>query len=254
MRVIGAASLRNFDFGSSFLWCACLWCFATIKACHKAWCVFKPRHYPFLVQIAREKWRTQRFFCSLERSGLVELRMTKSRVCMIFNFLLVFSSALLLAQSSAMSREQVYSALIGEWTGTLEYRDFKSNERVVLPTWLEVKPEADGKSLQFRYTYDDGPTKTVTEQSTITIDPTVRRFTITSDRDRSSDTYQIDPGSGTKQIRLTLTGAGQENGRAVDVRVTVTINRNLYQFRKETRAPGEDFAFRDGYTFTKRSF
>lgn len=28
VRVIGTASLGNFDFGSSFVWCACPWCFA----------------------------------------------------------------------------------------------------------------------------------------------------------------------------------------------------------------------------------
>ncbi|MFY9646478.1 MAG: hypothetical protein WAK29_14960 [Terriglobales bacterium] len=168
----------------------------------------------------------------------------------------LFATSPAASQSSpAALQNQIYAALSGLWTGQLEYRDFESDKRVLLPTWLEVKPAPDGRSLQFVYTYDDGPAKIVTEQSTVAIDPAAHRFTMTSDRDHSTDTYQI-TGLDSLQAgrgQFTLTGTGAENGKPVDVRILVTIKRNLYQFRKETRLPGQEFNFRDGYTLTRRN-
>jgi hypothetical protein len=152
------------------------------------------------------------------------------------------------------AQDQIYSVLTGSWTGRLEYRDFQSDRRVALPTWLDVKLSPGGKTLEFVYTYDDGPTKTVTELSTVAIDPVKRLFTITSDRDHSTDTYEIRGMDALKAGRgtLTLTGTGTENNKPVDVRITVKIDRNLYEFTKETRLPGQEFNFRDGYTLTRR--
>ncbi|MGA9354913.1 MAG: hypothetical protein WBV46_14575 [Terriglobales bacterium] len=157
--------------------------------------------------------------------------------------------------SPAALQIQIYAALTGFWTGQLEYRDFQSDKHVALPTWLEVTAADGGKSLQFIYTYDDGPTKTVTEISTLTIDPAAHRYTVTSDRDHSSDTYQIttlDQGKNGR-YQVSVTGTGTENDKPVDVRITIIIDRNLYRFTKETRPAGQDFHFRDGYTMTRRN-
>ena len=54
-------------------------------------------------------------------------------------------------------------------------------------------------------------------------------------------------------MQFTLAGSGKENDKPVEVRITITVERNLYQFKKETRQPGQEFAFRDGYTFTRRN-
>ncbi len=54
---------------------------------------------------------------------------------------------------------------------------------------------------------------------------------------------------------LNLTGAATGNGKPVDVRITLTLRRNLYTYRKETRpsgpSPQTDFQFRDGYVFIR---
>jgi hypothetical protein len=95
----------------------------------------------------------------------------------------------------------------------------------------------------------------VIEKSTVSIDSVLKRYTVTSDRDHSSDSYQVE---GLENLAakhrgvLVLTGSGTENDKKVDVRITITIGRNLYKFVKETRLPGQDFLFRDGYTFTRR--
>ena len=145
--------------------------------------------------------------------------------------------------------------MTGEWVGQLEYRDFQTNERVFLPTWLNMTPGADGSSVTLGYTYDDGPTKTVREESTLAISTASKTATITSNRDHTSDTYAV---SGLEEFAklnrgtLILTGPGKENDKPVDVRITITLRRNLFTLVKETKHAGEDFKFRDGYTFTRK--
>ncbi len=163
-------------------------------------------------------------------------------------------TCVLAAQTSTPPRTQIYSALTGEWTGHLEYRDYQSNERVILPTWLEVKSSPDGNSVTFNYTYDDGPTKTVTEKSAITIDPAAHIYTATSEGDHSSITYQIEElTAGKHGIQITLAGHGTENDKPVDVQISIRADRNLYRFEKETRLAGKDFQFRDAYILTRRT-
>lgn len=158
------------------------------------------------------------------------------------------------AASSTPQPTKINTNFNGSWVGTLEYRDFSNNQQVFLPTWLILTPSPDGNKINSSYIYDDGPTKTVRESSTLTFDLAHNQATISSDREKTSDTYDAAGftdfaklGRGT----LTLTGKGKENDKPVDVRITLTLRRNLYTFRKETKQPGEDFKFRDAYTFTR---
>jgi len=159
------------------------------------------------------------------------------------------------AQPPAPVSPGLYSGLAGEWVGQLEYRDFSNNKRVFLPTWLTVASAADGKSAQFAYTYDDGPNKTVKERSIVVLDASAGTATFTSDRDHSSDIYKVEglaEFAQTGQGKLLLTGTGVENEKKVDVRISLVVRRNLYTYQKETRLPGGEFLFRDGYTFTRK--
>ncbi len=153
------------------------------------------------------------------------------------------------------SVDKFYTSMTGDWVGQLEYRDFSSNERVFLPTWLSVSRSPDVHSLQFVYTYDDGPTKTVKEVSRVTFDAKAQTATFTSDRDHSSDTYKVaglEDFAAAGKGKLVLTGGGVENDKKVDVRITIVVRRNLYTYQKETKLPGQEFLFRDGYTFTRK--
>ena len=140
----------------------------------------------------------------------------------------------------------------GDWAGTLEYRDFTTNAQTFLPTWLTLTPSPDGTTIKFHYVYDDGPTKTVTEDATLTFSPANAKATLTSGK--AAETYDVQglpdflkQGRGT----LLLTGTVKENNHPVDVRLTLTLRRNLYTLRKETHPAGEPFKFRDAYTFTR---
>jgi len=149
---------------------------------------------------------------------------------------------------------EVYQGLAGDWVGQLEYRDYTSNERVFLPTWLSVTP-AGGNAVRFVHSYDDGPNKIVKEVWTVMLDAAAGTARFTSDGEHSSDIYKVEglaEFAKTGRGKLVLTGTGVENDQKVDVRITITVRRNLYTYVKETRLPGQEFLFRDGYTFTRK--
>ena len=178
------------------------------------------------------------------------------RNCVAGVLILMFALVMAGQQAAVAEPSSVYAGLVGEWVGQLEYLDYSSNERVFLPTWLTVKPVADGKSVQFSYTYDDGPNKTVMELSTLVLDASAGIATFTSDRDHSSDTYKVEglaEFAKTGRGKLMLTGTGVENDKKVDVRITIAVRRNLYTYMKDTRLPGQEFQFRDGYTLTRKN-
>jgi len=156
---------------------------------------------------------------------------------------------------SAQNLTEIQRAVSGTWVGTLEYRDFSelatSSKRVRLPTWLKIEPS--GSDLRFDYIYDDGPAKTVKETSLIRIDPAAARYTVLNEAGKVEDSYSI---AGLSQLRsgrgsLTLTGAGTENGAAVEVRTTMRIGRNILEITRETAASGQPFTFRHAYTLVR---
>jgi hypothetical protein len=97
-----------------------------------------------------------------------------------------------LSQLATQSADRLEAALVGSWTGTLEYRDYRSERRVTLPTKLVVEAEGPER-LTLAYTYDDGPGKTVTSQERITID-------------RGRSTYRIQNGDGTYDATFAASG------------------------------------------------
>jgi hypothetical protein len=158
------------------------------------------------------------------------------------------------SSAPSINSAHVYQACAGQWAGTLEYRDFQSNERVSLPTNLEAVVAPDATSLRLTYTYDDGPGKIVRESSTLVIDAEKRTVTITSDPAKSSERLAIsntDEVARTKRLVVVFAGAGKENNNKVDVRSTLSCSPNSLSWLRETRLPGQDFAFRDKYSFTR---
>jgi hypothetical protein len=154
----------------------------------------------------------------------------------------------------AIDSGKVYQACTGHWAGTLEYRDFQSDKRVALPTNLEAAAKADGSGLQLSYTYDDGPGKIVRESSTLSIDAAKRTLTMASDGGKSREQLSIagfDIVARTQRLTLSFSGTGEENNKPVEVRSTLSCGPNTFTLLRETRLPGQDFKFRDQYSFTR---
>ena len=162
----------------------------------------------------------------------------------------MFSLVSLLA--TAQSADRLEAALAGSWTGTLTYRDYRSDRRVTLPTKLVVEAVGPGQ-LTLAYTYDDGPGKTVTSQERITID-------------REKSTYRIQNGDGSYDATfevsglasfapaspvIVLMGKGDENGAPVDLRITLTVQASAFTMLRESRTAGGDWRFRNQYELTR---
>ena len=147
-------------------------------------------------------------------------------------------------------------ALLGDWTGVLEYRDYSepttSTKRVELPTWLTISKATEGLSLD--YVYDDGPSKTVLEHTVLVVDLRSNSYKIVG-TDNAIQSLQISGSDGLKEGHgiLTLTGPITENGHPAELRTTWTVRRNLISWLEETRLAGsaDPFSFRHKYTFVR---
>ena len=192
--------------------------------------------------------------CTLRMCGLDPLRISMR----LFALCLVLAvPSFLPAQANvpvaAVAAGPLNQNFGGSWAGQLEYKDYGNGERVFLPTWVETVAAPAGNAVTFNYTYDDGPTKVVRESVTLTFDGATA--TITSGKEKPA-IYSV---AGLEVFRkvnrgtLVLTGTGTDNDKPADVRITITLRRNLYTWVKETRAAGTQapFVFRDGYTFTR---
>ena len=158
----------------------------------------------------------------------------------------------------AQASHDLNAALQGDWVGVLEYRDYSqpatSTKRVELPTWLHVAVTGEGTET-WHYVYDDGPNKTVDETATIAFDATRGTYSA-AENGKPAQVYQaagyglLKSGRGT----LVLSGGGTDAGKAAEMRVTMTVGRNLMEVLQETRPAGsqEAFAFRHLYRFVRR--
>jgi hypothetical protein len=162
---------------------------------------------------------------------------------------------LLATDSPAQIQTDVNKALIGEWAGYLEYRDYSepdtSTKRVQLPTWLTVT--ATGPSLAQHFIYDDGPAKVVDETLALTLDVKASTYTIVNDHGRKEvykvfDFNTLHGGRGD----LIITGPTIDNDRPAETRITLTLRRNLIAWTEENRAVAtQPYIFRHRYVFTR---
>jgi len=144
------------------------------------------------------------------------------------------------------------AALVGSWSGTLEYRDFRTDRRVTLPTTLVVASR-EGNALTFDYTYDEGKGRFVRSSSVVTITTLPPTYRVQSSDGTNDTTFDA---SGLSDIRqgagtVILSGRGRENERDVDVRTTVTITPSTLTMRRDTRRQDEEWQFRNQYTLTR---
>ena len=151
-----------------------------------------------------------------------------------------------IAQTAPLSR-----ALVGTWTGTLEYRDYHSDRRVTLPTRLVITAAASG-SLKYAYVYDDGPGKVVTSSERVTIDAAAATYRVQNDEGYDATFAMVGAGQvGTQSNTVVLTGRGRENDAVVDLRITITVTAAELVLLRESRRAGEDWLFRNRYALKR---
>ncbi|OYU45826.1 MAG: hypothetical protein CFE44_05465 [Burkholderiales bacterium PBB4] len=156
----------------------------------------------------------------------------------------------------SLTQPALLSRLTGTWTGTLEYRDYQSDGRVKLPTLMRGDLAPDGQSVKLRFTYDDGPGKTLYGGFVLAFDAQ-EAIASKTEEEGSPDLYRVIgdlAAKGPEPITLVLWGRGTENGEAVDARETLTVSATSYELLRETRIKGKgEFQFRHVYRFTRDS-
>lgn len=141
----------------------------------------------------------------------------------------------------------VAKSLAGRWSGTLDYRDYGTDARVTLPTFLE----SDGQSLS--WTYDDGSGKTIRESSRWTFDK-VSRTLIIGDASgpepwRLAEAHKAADGA----VTLLFEGERVENTRKVIARIVLTRSGDKLRLTRMSRAQGEPFVMRHSYELNLQS-
>ncbi len=188
-------------------------------------------------------------------SNLRILRRTTRRLAGVFGVVLAALAVASAARPATGSGGPLDRLLVGGWTGTLEYRDYRTDRRVTLPTVLEVRSDSASGSLRFAYTYDDGPGKTVVDTTWVTIDPAGGRWLARSSSDSLPVVSQL---SGLDAVRragagtLTLTGHATDNDRPVETRTRWVLGGDSLSVTREFRtAPDRPYEFRHRYRFRR---
>jgi hypothetical protein len=143
---------------------------------------------------------------------------------------------------------------IGDWSGVLEYRDYKPpHGRVSLPTKLSVtSTPAEPTTFLLRFVYDDGPGKIVKSASRLSLDLPARRLVWSSEGKPSTpaDIYELIESSPSGD-RLVFLGQSTDDDKPSRIRYTFTTAANSWRILKETTSDGPEFAFRHEYRLTK---
>jgi hypothetical protein len=144
---------------------------------------------------------------------------------------------------------------IGLMRGVLEYRDYQSERRVTLPTWVHTSPIGTSGAFRVRTVYDDGPGNTI-------YSPDVVR--VAGDQwieGAGGEDGQSTDGQTTLRIaarrtvprgqQLTLRGTGTDDNKSVEFRYTVTVGKNVSRRLKEFRLPGKAWEYRHEYRLSR---
>ncbi len=137
-------------------------------------------------------------------------------------------------------------ALKGHWTGTLDYRDYGNDGRVVLPTILDT----DGASLS--WTYDDGPGKMIRSSEIWRFDPTGQNLTVREGKTVSTSRVLELRKSTDGTLTMVLDGSKTENGKKVIARTVLTLDRGTLRLTEMTRQLGEPFLLRHSYELSRQ--
>lgn len=155
---------------------------------------------------------------------------------------ILIMAAFILAVASTMSTfaqdKTFFQTVEGKWKGTLEYKDYTSNERVTMNTIITFKPSADGSSAEVYTIYDDFG-KIYKSNDKERIDIAARKF---FDGDTEFAIESMTNG------KLVLIGKTKDGNTVEPTRKTITVTDNTLTILKETRDPWQ---FRHVYKLTR---
>lgn len=155
----------------------------------------------------------------------------------------VFSSLPLLAQTPRVIPEDLRPLTGDRWTGTLVYRDYRSNKETSIPSNLKVTQSAE-KSLTwtFEYEYPKEPKANSKENVILSEDGT------SIDDEKIVERENLAGGV----LRLVTERRGKDNNQDALIRHTYLIGKSSFSIKKEVRPEGSaEFFERNRYTWRR---
>ena len=153
------------------------------------------------------------------------------------------------AKINAQTRKDAFSVFSGKWKGKLEYRDYKTNKRVVLPVRVEVILSPDGATLIHKAAYYGERV----DKTSVTLDLVTGNWV--EDAWYTYFTAGFPAFAASKTEVLTLTGEATDDGKSAPVRQTITVSGDDLTVLRGVRTPGSvptsSWQFRSQWTLKR---
>ncbi len=165
------------------------------------------------------------------------------------------------AEAVALSIPALRAGLAGQWTGTLEYRDYTANEWFGIPMTVRIEDVGDGATLIRHGQFDDGPTIGIVRITTVQIlDPATNTETTGMfRRGRAVEQVRYEvamsgtPTDSTHWTMVAMTTSTDDN-RPARLRETTTRHGDTIETLKEidwTDDAGENWLVRNRTRLTR---
>jgi hypothetical protein len=155
--------------------------------------------------------------------------------------LLLLASFPVTAQNAAPAPSELEAGLAGQWTGTLGYRDYQSDQLFELPVRTEIRALADGVSVIRYSAFDDGPkTGTVWITTASLFNPatgSVQSVALRKGKplDLSNERVTVTAYTDRTHWTLTFEEDGSDDDKPAKLRVTETRTGDTLLAVKEVR-------------------
>lgn len=149
--------------------------------------------------------------------------------------------------------QEFLSASEGEWTGTLEYRDYQPpHKRVTLATELYASLSSPNE-LTLHYVFDDGPHKIVHSYDRLQIDLVAKtlRWSGLKAEDTSICTILSAQKSG-DAFEIVAQRESIDDGKKKLIRYHLTLGAARFEIAKDEGPDPETLAFADRYLFRRK--
>ncbi len=161
------------------------------------------------------------------------------RACLLLALLLIPGVAI----SQTLSATELRLGLVGQWSGTLGYRDYQSDRLFEIPVTTTITTPGDGATLVRQSLFDDGPDKPVWITSISLDDAEAGTSTSASFRagnapELSTETVRVSALADPTHWTLVYAETGEDNDAPADIRVTETRDGDTLLEVKEVRPVG----------------
>ena len=130
---------------------------------------------------------------------------------------------------------------LGNWKGTLSYKDYSSGEMTSIKVEMKLGPIADADKIVYAESYPDEPDHNFSDTLRFSQDGKLINSGVLASKKKSSG-----------NLEFILTSEGEDDGQKSEIKVTYIFSKNSYTRKKEVRHRGQgDYFLRNEYKMTR---